>query len=116
MKSDAEGIRGPCEIAYGNCLRENEDGTIVALNPEGQMLIQVLRLDNAENTEFRRLILEVISLAREKDVALHSRLMGFPDDLPDLGRRRPPGGNSRPGGVRESCHSRRARKELPKTY
>ena len=116
MKSDADGFRGPCETAYRECLQVQEDGTIVALNPEGQVLIQVLRLDNAENTQFRRLMLEVISLAHEKDAAMHSRLMGFPDDLPDLARRRPPGGNSRPEGIRESCHARRIRKELPDTY
>ena len=116
MKSDAEEILGPCEMAYGECLRVHEDGTIVALNAEGQMLIGVLRLDNVENTEYRRLMFEVICLARKKDAAIYSRLMGFPDDLPNLARKRPPGGNSRPEGIWESCQARRVRKELPQTY
>jgi hypothetical protein len=80
------------------------------------MLIRVLRLDNAENTEFRRLMFEVIYLARKRNVALYSRLMGFPDDLPDLARKRPPGGNSRPDGIRESWQAGRVRQELPETY
>ena len=118
MKSDAAGIRGPCETAYHECLRVHKDGTIAALNPEGQILIAVLRLDNdnVENTEFRRLMFEVICLARKKDPAMYSRLMGFPDDLPNLARKRPPGGNSRPEGIRESYQARRARNELPETY
>ena len=116
MKLDALGLCGPCEKAYGDCLRVNEDGTITALNREGQTLVQVLRLDNAENTAFRQLILEVVRLARGKNDALHFRLMGFPDDLPDLARKRPPGGNSRPEGIRESWRERRIRRELPDTY
>ena len=55
---------------------------------------------------------QVVRLARNQDSALYSRLMGFPDDLPDLAKKRPPGGNSRPEGIRESCYARRTRNEL----
>jgi hypothetical protein len=116
LKSDADGIPDPCDIAYGKCFRVNEDGTIVALNSEGSRLIRVLRLDNTENTDYRRLLIDVLRLARQKDTALYTRLLGFPDDLPNLARKRPPAGNSRPAGIKESCHARRARKELPETY
>ena len=47
---------------------------------------------------------------------LHRKLMGYPDDLPDLRGLRPPGGNMRPEGVSASCHARRERGELPETY
>ncbi|MBC8872644.1 MAG: HNH endonuclease [Planctomycetes bacterium] len=113
MKSDADGIPDPCAVAYRDCLKVHENGSIVALNAEGQMLVAVLRLDNAENTEFRRLTFEVISLARTRDPAIYAQLMGLPEDLPDLTRKRPPGGNSRPEGIEESWRARRARKELP---
>jgi hypothetical protein len=116
MKSDAARVPNPCEVGYGGCLEVHDDGTISALSTEGEFLIRVLRLDNAENTEFRRLILDVIHLARQRDPGLYARLMGFPDDLPDLTRKRPPRGNSRPKGVGASWHARRARNELPETY
>jgi len=42
--------------------------------------------------------------------------VGSPDDLPDLSRLAPPGGNSRPDGI-ANCHfSRRSRGELPELY
>jgi hypothetical protein len=42
--------------------------------------------------------------------------MGFPDDLPDLSRLRPPGGNSRPEGIEESYFAQRQRGESPAFY
>ena len=116
MKSDAVGVPDPCMVAYSRCLEVHNDGTINALNSDGEYLIRVLRLDNAENTAFRRLILDVIHLAREKDPGLYAQLMGFPDDLPDLTRRRPPHGNARPKGIGASWHARRARNNLPEIY
>jgi hypothetical protein len=116
MKADAKGIPNPSEVAYGECLEVRDDGTIRALGTDGEFLIRVLRLDNAENTAFRRLMLDVISLARTKDPGLYSQLLGFPEDLPDLARKRPPGGNSRPKGITKSWRSRRVRNELPESY
>ncbi|MCY2988962.1 MAG: hypothetical protein NTY19_13985 [Planctomycetota bacterium] len=42
--------------------------------------------------------------------------MGFPEDLPDLSRLRPPEGNSRLDGVEQSYFAQRQRGELPETY
>jgi hypothetical protein len=42
--------------------------------------------------------------------------MGFPDDLPDLRRLRPPAGNARPEGLEDSFFAKRRRGELPETY
>jgi hypothetical protein len=44
------------------------------------------------------------------------RLMGFPDDLPDLSLLRPPEGNSRSDGISESYNAKRGRAELPDIY
>jgi hypothetical protein len=68
------------------------------------------------NLEFRRTWIDIISLARQHDPQLHQRLMGFPDDLPDLSRLRPPGGNSRPEGIEESYFAQRQRGESPAFY
>jgi histone H3/H4 len=78
----------------------------------GKRCIEANDLEQA----YERLLLDVISLARTKDPVLYSQLMGFPEDLPDLARKRPPGGNSRPNGISKSWRSRRVRNELPETY
>jgi hypothetical protein len=42
--------------------------------------------------------------------------MGFPADLPNVARLRPPGGNSRPAGVDKSFFVRMSRQILSETY
>lgn len=59
--------------------------------------------------------MRIIELAAERDPALFRQLMGFPDDLPDLSKRRPPA-NSRPEGIQESYFARQARGELSEIY
>ncbi len=102
LKSNIDGLADPCEMAYAQCLRVREDGTMLALNDQGTILIKVLRLDNPENTEYRRLIFEILHLAENYDGLAYRRLMGFPENLPNLAAQRPPGGNSRPEGVKQS--------------
>jgi hypothetical protein len=116
MKSDAEEMPNPFLTAYGRCLAIDENGLITALSSQGTMLIKILRLDNRENTEYRRLVLENLRLALAKDANLYRKWMSFPDDMPDLAAKRPPQGNSRPQGVRESFFTRRRRNELPEVY
>lgn len=58
----------------------------------------------------------IINLAEQYDHRLYRELLGFPDDLPDLARLRPPEGNRRPEGIQESCFAQRERGELPSTY
>jgi len=60
--------------------------------------------------------LRIFDLAERYDRRLYNQLLGFPDNLPDLARLRPPGGNSRPAGIRESSLAKRERGELPPTY
>jgi hypothetical protein len=97
-------------------VRVNEDGTIEADTPEARRLIRVLGLDDAEYTEFRMLWIGIVALAFRRDRTLFRRLMCFPDDLPELRRLRPPGGNSRPSGIADSYFRQRQRGELPVTY
>ena len=46
------------------------------------------------------------------DAELFARLTRYPDDLPDLPRLRPPGGNARPEGIGQSHFALRKRGEL----
>ncbi len=92
------------------------DGTLLAQSRKSRQIIRVLRLNSPSIVAFRRLWIEVIELSRVQDISLFKRILGFPDELPDLSVLRPPDGNSRPEGVEASCFSRRQRGELPDTY
>jgi hypothetical protein len=75
-----------------------------------------LGLNDPEQVELRLLWLNIIALAQRFDLALYERLMGYPDDLPDLLRLRPAVGNLRPEGVHATAFARRAAGALATTY
>jgi len=93
-----------------------EDGVIHAAAPQAARLIELLGLDDAQSTEFRLLWIGIIALAARYDAPLYRRLMGLPDNLPDLKRLRPPGGNTRPEGVKTSYFAKRRAGTLPPEY
>jgi hypothetical protein len=105
-------IPDPCQVLIAAGVNVGEDGRIIGRTPQARLLIRKLGLDDPEYTEFRLLWIGIIGLAERYDSALHRKLMGYSDDLPDLARRRPPGGNTRPQGVQESYFARRARGRL----
>jgi hypothetical protein len=115
LKTDLR-IPDVCSIAYGSCLRVNEDGTIEALNREGRALVHILRLDRADRVRQRRMIIEMLIDAQKTANAQRLReWLGFPDDPDDLRNLKPPA-NSRLEGIEESWFSRRERCELPEIY
>ncbi len=116
LKKGFVGVPDPCKVAYATSLRVGADGRIEALDRDGVLLVKVLRLENDENTEYRRVMLEILELARLHDRSLYVELLRYPDDLPNLAAKRPPGGNSRPKGVAKSHLARRQRAELDETY
>jgi hypothetical protein len=109
-------VPDPTRVLLTGDVQVNEDGTIESRTPAARRLIRVLGLDDPEYTEFRLLWLGIAALAQRHDPDLHGRLIGFPDDLPDLARLRPPGGNTRPEGVQSSHFARKKTGVLPETY
>ena len=109
-------VPDPTVVLLDPAVRVTEDGVIHADTAEAARLIELLGLDSPQSTEFRLLWIGIVALAERYDQALYRRLMGFPDDLPDLRRLRPPGGNTRPEGVRTSCFAKRQDGALPVTY
>lgn len=105
----------PEDVAYGDCLEVEEDGSIRALSEQGELIRDYLRLDNVENTSFRRRWIQILRLARETDPELYSLLLAYPEDLPDLRRKNPPR-NTRPHGIRDCCFAKRDRDGLPSLY
>jgi hypothetical protein len=112
----ARAVPDPLAVLTTPAVRVAEDGTIHTDTVEAARLIELLGLDSPQFTEFRMLWIGIVALAARHDPELHSRLMRYPDDLPDLGRLQPPGSNCRPDGVRSSARMRRERGELPSVY
>jgi hypothetical protein len=108
-------VPDPATVAFVESLSIAADGTIHALNDNGRLLIQVLRLDNEDHTRFRSLILKTLHALAVSDWNTFVLWMGYPADLPDLGRLRPTG-NTRPDGINSSFFARRSRGELEETY
>ncbi len=109
-------VPDPLAVLTSPQVRVAEDGTIRAEDPEAARLIELLGLDGPESTEYRLLWIGIVALAARHDRDLYRRLLSYPDDLPDLRRLQPPGGNSRPGGVEHSALALRERGALPATY
>ena len=104
----------PCKAGFGKCLRVSQDGSIEPLSKDGELLIDLLRLDDPDSRRYRKLMIETLALLRNEP-ALFAEWMGFPEDLPDLADKRPPR-NSRPDGVKHSYYELRLRGELPDIY
>jgi 5-methylcytosine-specific restriction endonuclease McrA len=91
------------------------DGSLVAKDVAATRLIHQLDLNSPRLMQWRVMWMRIVALAKERDAGLFSRLVGLPDDLPDLSRLRPPG-NHRPKGIDESWFARRSRGDLPQQY
>jgi HNH endonuclease len=111
----------PTAVALGEHLKVEEDGTIRALSPDGQDLIDLLHLDDVPIVGTRRRYLRILSLAARypEDAEVRREFLdafGYPEELPDLSRLKPPGGNTREAGLTGCCHALKQRGELAETY
>lgn len=109
-------VPDPCNVALGKCVVVGDDGGITALNEDGEILIDMLRLDNSDYTRWRHLIIRTIrSLAKSGEQETLLLWMRYPEDLPDL-KEKTPRGNTKPDGINDSHYARRMRNALPETY
>ncbi len=111
------GIPDPCAVAFADCVRIKRDGTITALNDDGEMLLQCLRLNRTKEIQHRRRMIAILQAVRAVDPQLFQELLGFPDDLPDLRapKRRVPS-NTKPDGAKNCYFAIREEGRLPATY
>lgn len=101
-------IPDPHKHAFGECLQFNDDGMLSALNKEGELLLDLMDLNDPDLVKFRALIVEIVALAEQasRDLIL-SRMFEVPADSPNLKNLRPPGGNTRPKGLQRCWYLRR---------
>ena len=109
-------VPDPTAVLTAGQIVVHDDGTVKGSGEDAERVIRVLDLNDADYCRWRKIWLRIIDLAERYDRPLFNQLLAFPDDLPDLARLRPPGGNNRPEGIRESASAKRERGELPRTY
>jgi hypothetical protein len=91
------------------------DGSLRPHGRDTQRLILQLDLNSPRLKSWRAMWMRILDLARTHDPGLYFKLVGFPEDLPDLSRLRPPR-NARKGGLKQSWSARRRRGSLPPEY
>jgi HNH endonuclease len=119
-KRDCDWLLNPDSQALATHLEVLKDGSIRGLTSEGTACIKVCRLDRPKLTAFRKGLLALVRALAQHPTAEGGRLLrhilGFPDNLPNLGVLRPPGGNARPDGVATSAHAQHLQGKLGETY
>jgi hypothetical protein len=109
-------IPNPLNSLIRSAIQVNPDGSIEASSDDARQIILLLDLDGPDYRQFRRIWIEIVALAREYNPQLYQQIMGFPTNLPNLARCKPPGGNSRRRGLRNSYFAQSRRRTLPATY
>jgi hypothetical protein len=92
------GVPNPCYVAFNDCLTVGADGRIHSLNPVGERLAQVLRLNSVSNVRYRWRWMRTLEALKTADPILYHEYMGFPSDLPDLRTKEVPA-NTKPDGA-----------------
>lgn len=115
VKLDEE-VADPFTVLTGERVRTTSDGMVQGADEVAEKLIWELDLNSPRLVKWRLLWMRIIALAEERDKDLLAQLIGYPMDLPNLRRSKPPNGNGRPGGIAQSCYALKARGLLPDSY
>ena len=112
-------LPNPCKVALGDCLQVRDDGRIEAKNKnsDGEILIEVLALNDPLTVTRRRKIIGTLRTLAEFNWPLFVEWMRYPKNLPNLNdsASKPPT-NSKPGGVAQSWFEKKLHCELPEVY
>jgi len=111
----AEQIDDPLTTILSSSITVLADGRISSDRFETQRLIRQLDLNSPKLVKWRIMWMRIADLASERDSFLYRQLTGFPDELPNLRRLRPPD-NSKPEGIEISWYAKQQRGQLPDAY
>lgn len=109
-------VPDPLEFLRSKTVVIGTDGSIRGLTETAQELIHLMQLDIKSYRRRRKMIIDIVALAKEFQPSLYRELMGYPEDLPNLSKLKPPRGNLKPEGILASAYSRRQRGSLPERY
>ena len=110
-----QAVGDPLNLLRSENVAALPDGSLHATDTETRRLLRQLDLNSPRLKKWRRLWMRIVTLAEEHEADLYYQLVGFPKDLPDLGKLKPPG-NDRRDGLQECWFARRRRGELPSVY
>lgn len=110
-----QSIDDPLTVLSSDELVVLPDGAIQSESLDATRLIAQIDLNSPALRRWRVMWMRIVDLAKERDADLYKQLTGFPEDLPDLGRLRPPN-NSRPEGIEISWYAKQQRGQLPESY
>jgi hypothetical protein len=108
-------VGDPFELLHSANVATLPDGSLHASDLETRRLILQFDLNSPRLKMWRSVWMRIVDLAEKCDVDLYYQLVGFPNDLPDLRKLKPPY-NRRKAGLGESWFARRRRGELPNAY
>ncbi|MCI0376883.1 MAG: HNH endonuclease [Gemmataceae bacterium] len=91
------------------------DGSLRSHDGDTERLIRQLDRNSPRLSSWRVMWLRIVALAKDRDADLYRQLVGFPEDLPNLSKLRPPR-NARKEGLEDCWFARRQRGALPAAY
>jgi hypothetical protein len=115
IKGDQE-VADPTQVLLRSTVAIDDAGVLIPQTMQAAELIEQLNLNYPALCQRRQLLVAAIRVFREHEPELHQRWLSYPDDLPNLSRLRPPGGNTRGSGIAQSRLALRQRKQLDATY
>lgn len=115
LKSIKLGLPDPCRVSYAKHLR-HRSGYFFALTPVGRRMIEYLRLNSKQRVDNRLRYLIIFENIKRLNLTLIRCTFGYPANLPDLSKFKPPKGNSRPTGIAASHFYRHQSGKLPQLY
>jgi len=108
-------VADPFRLLRATLVTALPDGSLRPHDGDTQRLIRQLDLNSPRLRSWRVMWMRIVALAKDRDKGLYSQLVGFPRDLPNLSRLRPPQ-NSRRENLETCWFARRLRGSLPAEY
>lgn len=108
-------VNDPFQLLYLENVVTLSDGSLRTQDSETEQLILQLDLNSPRLKSWRIMWLRIVALAEGHNKDLYYQLVGFPENLPDLNKLKPPT-NHRKEGIEQSWFARRERDDLPDSY
>lgn len=109
-------VPNPLEHLLDSTVDIKADGLLRARSPQAEVIVETLHLNDRAYVVRRERMLTLLGELEHRRPDLHAIWLGYPDELPDLGRLRPPAGNGRREGLDQTHYERKKRGELPVSY
>ena len=104
------------EIFLREHIQFKDNGKLNALTKYGEKIIDIFNLNDDKLIEYREKFYKTIIHLYENSHDIYLKWMGFPEDLPDLSKQKPPLGNDKPNGIKKSYFELKKQDKLQLDY